>query len=50
MQPGKSKKICNHCRTKTMRTWSGYLCPKCGTVFNTEDTIRDYNNKVYQKR
>lgn len=50
MRPEKSKKICHQCRVKTMRTWSGYLCPKCGLVINSEDTINNSNIKVFRKR
>ena len=50
MQPKNFRKICHQCRVKTLRTWSGYLCPKCGLVINTQDTINDSKNKVYRKR
>lgn len=49
MRPDNRKKICHQCRVKTMRTWNGYLCPKCGLVVNNQDTIREII-KGYRKR
>ncbi|NLI15599.1 MAG: hypothetical protein GX409_04850 [candidate division Zixibacteria bacterium] len=49
MQPKKNRIICNQCRANTIRTWSGYLCPKCGKVIDIQNTI-NYSSKLFSKR
>jgi predicted RNA-binding Zn-ribbon protein involved in translation (DUF1610 family) len=50
MKSAKQIKICHSCRVKTVRTWKGYICPKCGDESTANDTIREFNNKLYAKK